>query len=78
MEENFMTKYDKLSSFYHRLIGFRSIMPRTEETKNKKKIVYKNAVNLYNKLLAIYFKDYNSIADEEKEKVDKKYDQFLY
>ena len=67
MEENFITKYDKLSSFYHRLIEFRIIAPRTGETKIKKKIVYKNAVNLYNKLLAIYFKDYNSIADEEKE-----------
>ena len=67
MEENFITKYDKLSSFYHRLIEFRIIAARTGETKIKKKIVYKNAVNLYNKLLAIYFKDYNSIADEEKE-----------
>ena len=37
-------------------------------------MVYKNVTNLYNKLLAIYFKEYNSVADEEKEKMDIKYD----
>ena len=36
--------------------------------------MYKNATSLYNKLLAIYFKEYTSIADEEKEDMDKKYD----
>ena len=32
------------------------------------KRVYKNVVNLYNTLLAIYFNNYNSITDEEKSK----------
>ena len=36
--------------------------------------MYKNVVNLYNTLLAIYFNDYNSITDKEKEEIDKKYD----
>ena len=36
--------------------------------------MYKNVVNLYNTLLAIYFNDCNSITDEEKEDIDKKYD----
>ena len=36
--------------------------------------MYKNDVILFNKPLTIYFKDYNSITDEEKEKTDKKYD----
>ena len=36
--------------------------------------MYKNVVNLYNVLLAIYFNDCNSITDEEKEEIDKKYD----
>ena len=36
--------------------------------------MYKNVVNLYNVLLAIYSNDYNSITDEEKEEIDKKYD----
>ena len=43
-------------------------MLQTEKTKIRKKNLYKNPKNLYNKLL----KEYNSIADEEKER-DKKY-----
>ena len=43
-------------------------MLQTEKTKIRKKNLYKNPTNLYNKLL----KEYNSIADEEKER-DKKY-----
>ena len=31
--------------------------------------MYKNAVNLYNTLLTIYFNDYNNITDEEKEEM---------
>ena len=31
---SFITKYNKLSTFYHRLIEFRGIVPRTKETKN--------------------------------------------
>ena len=29
---SFMTKYDKLSLFYHQLFEFRSMVPQTEET----------------------------------------------
>ena len=47
-------------------------MLQTEKTKIRKKNLYKNPTNLYNKLLAIYLKEYNSNADEEKER-DKKY-----
>ena len=36
--------------------------------------MYKNIVNLYNLLLAIYVNDCNSITNEEKEDMDKKYD----
>ena len=36
--------------------------------------MYKNAANLYNTLLAIYFNDYNNITGEEKEEMDKIYD----
>ena len=55
-----MIKYDKLSLFYHQLFEFRSMVLQTEETSIKKEIIYKNAVNLYNELLAIYFKDYST------------------
>ena len=36
--------------------------------------MYKNVINLYNTQLAIYFNASNSIVDEEKEEIDKKYD----
>ena len=39
--------------------------------------MYKNAANLYNTLLAIYFNDYSNIADVKKEMMDKKYNLFL-
>ena len=71
---SFMTKYDKLLPFYHRLNEFRKFNPRTEKLKIKKKSVYKNVVKLFNTLLAIYFNEYNNITDEEKEKMDEKYD----
>ena len=38
----------------------------------------KNATNLYNKLLAINFKEYYSIVDEENEEMDKKYPRNLF
>ena len=31
---SFMTKYDKLISFYHRLNEFRNLVPRTKKPKN--------------------------------------------
>ena len=42
--------------------------------KNKKNRMYKNNASLYNTLLAIYFSYHNSITNEEKEGMDKKYD----
>lgn len=42
------------------------------------KRVYKNVVNLYNTLLAIYFNNYNSITDEEKKMMDKKMVLVIY
>ena len=52
----------------------RNFAPRTAKTKMEKKIVFKNAVNLYNKLLNIYFIDYSYIKKEKNEEMDKKYD----
>ena len=36
--------------------------------------MFKNALNLYTTLLAICFTDYNSIINEEKEEIGKRYD----
>ena len=59
----FMTKHDKnmLKSFYYRLNEFRNLIPRTEKAKMKEKSLFKNAANLYNRLLTIYFNGYDSI-----------------
>ena len=77
-ELSFTTKYDRLLSFCHQLNQFRNLDPQTEKTKNKKNRVYKNAVNLYNTLLAIYFNYYNNITDEEKEEMDKNIILIIY
>ena len=69
-----MAKCYKLSKFYHGLTESRSIAPRTEQNKNKKNVAYKNATSLYNKMLAISFKGYNSIVDEGNKKWIKIYD----
>ena len=61
-----MTQYNRLISFYHRLNEISSLVPQTEKTKIKKELVYKNAINLYNKLLSIYFNEYDSIKNEIK------------
>ena len=47
---------------------------KQKNKKTKKKRVYKNVINLYNTQLAVYFNASNSIIDEEKEEIDKKYD----
>ena len=69
-----MAKYYKLSKFYHRLIEFRSIVSQTEQNKKKRNIMHKNATSLYNKMLAISFRGYNSIVDQEKKKWIEIYD----
>ena len=38
------------------------------KTKKNKKIVYNNVINLYSKLLTIYYNAYNDVTDEEKNK----------
>ena len=45
---------------------FTKFNPRTVKTKSNMKIVYKNARELYSKLLSIYYNDDNDITDEEK------------
>ena len=45
---------------------FEKVTPQTMKTKKSKKVVYKNARELYSKLLSIYYNDYNDIKDEEK------------
>ena len=43
------------------------------KAKARKKIVYNNAIKLYNKLISNYLNDYDTTTDEEKEKMVKKY-----
>ena len=59
-------KYYKLVSFYYRLNEFRSSAPQAENTKIRKKNVFKNVTKLYNTLLAIYFKEYNNVIYEKR------------
>ena len=62
-----------MSLFKQELKGFKKFTPRTVKTKKKRKIAYKSAKELYRKLLSIYHNDYNDISDEEKERMDEKY-----
>ena len=63
MDDSFKAKYNRLTLFYHRLNEFKKFTPQTVKTKMKKKIVYNNALNLYNKL-SIYFNDYINIKSK--------------
>ena len=40
---SFMTKYDKLITFYYQLNEVWNLVPQTEKTKMRKRTVYKNA-----------------------------------
>ena len=62
-----------MAKFYNWLNEFKKFTPRTVNTREKKKTVYNNAKNLFNKLLSIYYVDYINIPDEEKEKMGEKY-----
>ena len=64
MENSFKTKYNRLVLLYHRLNEFKKFTPQTVKMKTKTKIVYNTALNLYNKLLSIYFNYYNNITNE--------------
>ena len=57
-----------LTPFKQRLTEFEKVTPPTVKTKNNKKIVFKNARELYSKLRSIYYNDYNDITDEEKKR----------
>ena len=65
---NTKSKFNKLNKFKNRIIEFEKFIPRTVNTKQKKKTVYNNAKKLYNKLLSIYYDDYDDITDEEKKR----------
>ena len=52
---------------------FKNFIPGKSKTKVKKRIVYNNAKRLYNRLISIYYDDYNEIADEKKEKMGEKH-----
>ena len=52
---------------------FEIFTPQTVKTKTKKEIMYKNATKLYDKLLSIYFNDYNNTTNEENKKRGEKY-----
>ena len=54
--DNFLkTKYNRLAIFYYRLHKFKKFTPQTVKIKTKKKTVYNNALNLYNKPLGHLF-----------------------
>ena len=73
MDDYSESKCDRLVKFYNQFNKFKKFTPRTVNTKEKKKTVYNNAKNLFNKLLSIYYSDCLNIPDKEKEKMGKKY-----
>ena len=74
MHDSLVSRYDNyLAPFKQRLKEFNKFIPQKSKTKAKKKTLYNNAKKLYNKLLSIYYDDYNDITDEEKEKMSEKY-----
>ena len=62
-----------MAPFKQRLKEFNKFTPGKSKTKTKKRTVYNNAKKLFNKLLSIYYNDYNVVTDEEKEKMGEKY-----
>ena len=59
---------------HNRLNDFKEFTHQAVNTRAKKKIVYNNAKNIFNKLLSICYNDYINITDQEKDKVSEKYD----
>ena len=74
MDDSFKKKYNRLVLLYYRLNKFKKFTPQAVKTKTKNNIVYNNALNLYNKLLSIYFSDYNDITNEKKKEMEEKYE----
>ena len=66
---SFTTQYNTLLQFYHQLNNFRNLKMKKPKIKKR---VYRNAVKLYNALLAIYFINENSITNKKNK--DKIYD----
>ena len=72
MDDSFKKKYNRLVLLYYRLNKFKKFTPQAVKTKTKNNIVYNNALNLYNKLLSIYFNDYNDITNEKRKRDGRK------
>ena len=62
-----------LAPFKQQLEEIKKFTIGKAKTKEKKKIAYNNDKKLYSILLNIYCNDYNDMTDEEKEKMDEKY-----
>ena len=73
MDDSPESRYNKLVKFYNRLNEFKKFTPQAVIAKEKKKTVYNNAKNLFNKLLNIYYIDYVNIPYKGKEKMSEKY-----
>ena len=72
MDDSFKKKYNRLVLLYYRLNKFKKFTSQAVKTKTKNNIVYNNALNLYNKLLSIYFNDYNDITNEKRKRDGRK------
>ena len=69
-----MSRYNNyLAPFKQQLEEIKKFTIGKAKTKEKKKIAYNNDKKLYSILLNIYCNDYNDMTDEEKEKMDEKY-----
>ena len=55
-------------------MNLKNLLLKQLKKKTKRKIVYNNVLNLYNKLLSIYFNDYTNITNEKKEVMCERYD----
>ena len=73
MDDSFESQCNRLTKFYNGLNEFKKFTFRTVNTKEEMKTVYKNAKNLFNNLLSIFYNDYIDIPDEEKKKMSEKY-----
>ena len=74
MDDFLVLRYNNyLAPFKQRLEEIKKFTLGKAKTKEKKTIAYNNAKKLYSILLSIYYNDYNDMTDEEKEKMDEKY-----
>ena len=74
MDDSSVSRYNNyLAPFKQWLKEFKNFTSWKLKIKSKKRIVYSNAEKWYSKQLSIYYDDFNSITDEEKEKIGEKY-----